>query len=191
MNDAIFTRLKLIALVAASTFLVFVKNPLALFILCILFITASGAKTRFGRAKSRLAAVVGISLFVVVFQVIFNSSISVQSRLLLGVITALRLISLSLLVFLFTETTSPSSIVAALSFLPRNVLLMLTISFSLIPVIFEELSNIRLVQESRGLSAKGINAVRSVFPILIPLLNRTLTRAEHIAMVLETRGFEG
>jgi energy-coupling factor transporter transmembrane protein EcfT len=168
--------IKLIALICISTFLVFVRNPFIIAVVCGAIIVACGAILRRGKLFSRLMAIIGISLLVVVFN-------GIQSHWLAGAITALRLVSLSLLVFLFTETTSASEIVSALSFLPNQITLMLTISFSLIPAILQEISAIRMAQQTRGSS-------RSIFPILIPLLNRTLIRAEHIAIVLQTRGFE-
>lgn len=179
MNTVTQARLKLLALILFSTGLVFIRNIVLIGIACGAIIVVSGAKIRRGSYKSRLLAIVGVALLVVVFQ-------GIQNHLLLGIATAIRLISLSLLVLLFTETTSPSSIVAALSFLPKNISLMLTISFSLIPAILQEISAIRIAQQARGFSSKGIK----IFPVLIPLLNRTLSRAEHIAIVLQTRGFE-
>jgi len=191
MKSKAQTRLTLLSLIAISTALVLTKNFLVLGAVSGTIIAVFGAKTGFGKAKSRLSAVAGISLLVILFQVILNTSLSFENRVFVGTMTALRLVSLSLLVLLFTETTSPSAIVSALSFLPRKLCLVLTMSFSLIPAIIQELSNIRLAQAARGFQPKGMNLFRSIVPILIPLLNRTLTRAEHIAMVLETRGFEG
>jgi energy-coupling factor transporter transmembrane protein EcfT len=179
MNNVVFTRLKLLALILFSTVLVLIRNMYFIGIACGAIVAVSGAKMRGGTLKSRLIAIVGVSLLVVVFQ-------AIQNRLLLGIITAIRLISLSLLVLLFTETTSASAIVSALSFLPKKITLMLTISFSLIPAILQEISAIRIAQQARGFSPRGIN----IFPVLIPLLNRTLTRAEHIAIVLQTRGYD-
>jgi len=182
MNSVTLTRLKLIALIFFSTLFVLIRNIVVIGIISCAIIAVSGVKTHRGNLKSRLTAIIGVSAFVVVFQLILNGSVSVAERLLLGVASALRLISLSFLVLLFTETTSPSAIVAALSFLPNNISLMLTISFSLIPAILQEISAIRIAQQARGLH-KG-----SIIPVLVPLLNRTLTRAEHIAVVLQTRG---
>jgi energy-coupling factor transporter transmembrane protein EcfT len=177
------TSLKLIALILFSTVFIFLRNIIFLGLISFTIIAVSVFTMRRGNLMSRLTAVIGISLFVMLFQILFNVSLVVPARLLVGGMTALRLISLSLLVLLFTETTSPSEIVAALSFLPKRASLMITISFSLIPVILQEISAIRVAQKARGAS-------HSLFPILIPLLNRTLTRAEHIAIVLQTRGFD-
>jgi energy-coupling factor transporter transmembrane protein EcfT len=184
MTSITQTRLKLIALIIFSTLFVLIRNIFVIaFVFCAI-IMACGLNSRRGDVKSRLVAIIGISAFVVIFQLLCNSSLPIQEQLLIGSVTAFRLVSLSLLVLLFTETTSPSSIVAALSFLPKQLILMLTISFSLIPAILQEITAIRIAQQARGLH-KGY-----ILPVLVPLLNRTLTRAEHIAIVLQTRGFE-
>jgi len=184
MNLVTLTRLKLIALICFSTLFVLIRNVYGIFLIFGVIIVLTKLHMRRGHLKSRITAIIGVSAFVIVFQLLFNGSVAIQQRLLIGSLTAFRLISLSLLVLLFTETTSPTSIVAVLSFLPKNINLMLTISFSLIPAILQEISAIQIAQQARGLR-KG-----SIIPVLVPLLNRTLTRAEHIAIVLQTRGFE-
>jgi energy-coupling factor transporter transmembrane protein EcfT len=74
--------------------------------------------------------------------------------------------------------------------LPKKLCLMLTISFALIPAILRESSMIRMVQQTRGLDTKGVKVVSGILALIIPLLSRTLLRAEHIAMTLETRGYQ-
>jgi energy-coupling factor transporter transmembrane protein EcfT len=190
MKPIFQTNCKLIALILLSTFLIFLRNTILIGLICGVIIILSSIKMNRGTVVSRMITLIGISSFVVLFQLIFNQSDVVFHRLLIGCLAALRLIALSLLVLLFTETTSASQIISSLSFLPEKVVLMLTISFSLIPTIFQEISAIRIAQQARGFSPRGINMLRSIFPILIPLLNRTLTRAEHIAIILQTKGFE-
>jgi energy-coupling factor transporter transmembrane protein EcfT len=184
------TRLKFIGLLIVSTAMIVIRNPI---VVCAITVSIFALSVRFIRYQvlwQRLSPILVIGLFVIFFQLFFDTSIPVQNRLFEGCIQAIRLISLSLLVFVFTQTTSVSEIVSALSFLPRKLCLLLTISSALIPAILREITTIRISQQARGFAPRGINIVRSVFPVLIPLLNRTLTRAEHIAMVLETRGFE-
>lgn len=184
------TRLKFIGLLVVSTAMIFLRNPIAVCVMTLIMATVSIRFVQYGILWQRLHPILFIGLFVVGYQLLFRTTVPVQIRAFEGVIQAFRLISLSLLVFVFTQTTSVSEIVSALSFLPRSVCLLLTISFALIPAILREITTIRIAQQARGFAPKGINVVRSVFPVLIPLLNRTLTRAERIAIVLETRGFE-
>jgi energy-coupling factor transporter transmembrane protein EcfT len=184
------TRLKLIGLLFISTVMIAIRNPIVVCIITAAILTLSVRFIRYQVLWQRLSPIFVIGLFVILFQVLFQTTIPIQNRFVEGFIQSFRLISLSLLVFVFTQTTSVSQIVSALSFLPKKLCLLLTISFALIPAILREITDIRIAQQARGFAPKGVNIIRSVFPVLIPLLNRTLTRAEHIAIVLETRGFE-
>jgi len=184
------TQIKLLFLILFSTLMVFFRNPDAVFGITAIITLISLLKLNFLNVKNRLISLFFVSLLIIIFQLLFGLTTSLYLRLFQGLTAALRLLSLSLLVFLFTETTSVTEIVSAFSFLPPKLNLMITISFSLIPVILKEISTIRVAQQSRGLPLKGIYMFRSIFPLLIPLLSRTLTRAEQIAIVLQTKGFK-
>jgi energy-coupling factor transport system permease protein len=184
------TRLKFTGLLIASTAMILLRSPIAVCVITFVMFVLSVRFVKYQVIWQRLHPILVIGLFVIGYQLIFQTAMPVQNRLLEGFTQSLRLISLSLLVFVFTQTTSVSQIISALSFLPRKLCLLLTISFALIPSILREITAIRIAQQARGFAPKGINIVRSIFPVLIPLLARTLSRAEHIAIVLETRGFE-
>lgn len=139
--------------------------------------------------SSRIKPILLVSCMVILFQLLGNFSAPIGERFFLGIISSCRLMALSLLVFLFSQTTSVSEIIKIFAFLPYSLRLMMTISFSLIPVIMHEVDVIRIAQQSRGLEGNGIYAWKRFLPIIVPLLNRTLTRAQQIAIVLETRGY--
>jgi energy-coupling factor transport system permease protein len=185
-----FTQRKIMLLLFSTSVMIFIHNISVIVVIFLGVMVASLAITHRIDGKARLKAMGAVALFVLIFQILFHTDISIQERIFVGIIMALRLITLSFLVFLFTETTSVSEIVASISFLPKKLCLMLTISFALLPCIITETQAIRIAQQSRGLQTKGLNIFRSLFPIIIPLVHRTLARAEHIAVVLETRGFD-
>ncbi|HUD19142.1 MAG TPA: energy-coupling factor transporter transmembrane component T [Patescibacteria group bacterium] len=189
MNKRI-TQAKLVFLLVASTVIMYLRSPLSIVIFCIsIGILSAFTKSRASR-RSRYTSIAVVAVFILFFQLLFNQSVPVVQRMLIGIIASLRVISLSFMVFLFTETTSVFDIVSALSFLPKKLCLMLTISFALIPAILRESSMIRMVQQTRGLDTKGVKVVSGILALIIPLLSRTLLRAEHIAMTLETRGYQ-
>ena len=181
---------KLLLLLVASTLVMYFRDFRVSVALCVfvVFLTAL-TKSSINR-NGRYTSIGVVSLGIILFQLLFNWSIPIYFRLLAGALAALRIVTLSLMVFLFTETTSVSDIVAALSFLPKKVCLMLTISFALIPAILKESAVIRMVQQTRGLESKGLKGLTNLAAIIIPLVSRTLIRAEHIAMTLETRGYQ-
>jgi energy-coupling factor transporter transmembrane protein EcfT len=66
--------------------------------------------------------------------------------------------------------------------MPTIVKLLVTITFSSIPAIFDEAEHITRVQKTRG-------AKKTVLSLIIPLFHLMFQRAEHLAIVILTRGF--
>jgi biotin transport system permease protein len=181
--STVIVRLKILLLLL-TTSMVIIFNSLFLIIgMFLAVLVYYVAIVRRNNYKERIFGLGFVALSIVGFQLFFHTALSLQERIVIGGVMALRLMTLSFMVFLFTETTSVSEIVSALSFLPRKLNLMLTISFALLPSIMREMHMIRIAQQARGVKT-------NVLPIIIPLLHRTLSRAEHVAIVIETRGFE-
>lgn len=134
--------------------------------------------------KSRLKALLFISLSIILFQLFLNHSVSPLERLWLGFTSALKISALSLLVFWYTAANSPSQISRHFRFLPQPLPLMLTLTLSLIPALFKETKQIQLIQTSRGYAHKN------PFPILIPLLHRVIQRSQHLSLIMESRGYK-
>lgn len=184
------TKLKLLFLIIFTTTTISLKNLLWTTLLLTLVLIVSTMIPNKQKIKGRILPLLTIGVFIILFQVFFNTSVIQSQRIKLGVMTAEKIIALSMLVFLFTETTSISKIVEVFSFLPEKLQLMLTITFSLIPAIMEESRKIILIQSSRGQNFKSLSLYKSIIPIIIPLLHRTLNRAEQIAIVIKTRGYQ-
>jgi len=185
------TRSKLLLLLCSSTALIYLHSLVIMTCVFLILSIISLLTKSWSKTIKRFLSICLVASFVILFQVVFNASVPLLARLSLGILAAVRIISLSLLVFIFAETTSVSDIARAFSFLPKQISLLLTISLALIPSILLESQSIRLAQQARGYSMKGWNIVRGFVPLVIPLLSRTLVRAERIAMVLESRGYNG
>ena len=106
----------------------------------------------------------------------------------MGCLAAAKITTVSWLVFIFTGTTSFSDMLDALCFLPKRYQLALTMTFALVPVLIAEAQQIKLIQSARGLSRWWLNPFTNSFSVIIPLLHRSLSRAERIAIVLSARG---
>ncbi len=174
---------KLIALIITTSALIFINNLSFLLVFFFALLLIIALKTKFSPLKNRLLPLFFTIILLILFQLLFNSSQPYSIRLLQGFTAALKILSLSLLVFLYTATTSITQISQALSFLPKNFNFMLTITFSLIPVIFQEAKTIILLQKCRGYHSFN------PLPIIIPLLHRTLKRSEQIALTMSSRGY--
>lgn len=164
--------MKLFLLLFLTALTIFTSNPFWLIGLLLLVLIFSPKPQLFSRLKPLLF----ISALIILFQLRHLSQ---------AILAALKISTLSLLVFYYTATTSINQIIKNFSFLSKDWQLMLTITLGLIPVIFSEAKKIKLIQTSRGYSGKN------PFPIIIPLLHRTLKRAEQLALVIETRSADG
>lgn len=176
-------QVKLLGLILISTILIFINNLAWLFSCLLILILITIINTSFLKLKNRLTPLLFSVVLLIIFQLVFNSSQAYSVRLLQGFTAAFKILSLSLLVFLYTATTSITQISQVFNFLPKTVNFMLTITLSLIPVIFQEAKTIILLQKSRGYHSFN------PLPIIIPLLHRTLKRSEQIALTLSSRGF--
>ena len=176
-------RLKLIALILISSALISINNLFWLFACLLILLLANIFNSALSQLKNRLTPLLLTVVLLIIFQLLFNSSQTYSVRWLQSLTAAIKILSLSLLVFLYTATTSITQISQAFNFLPKTFNFMLTITFSLIPVIFQEAKTIILLQKCRGY--KNLNPL----PIIIPLLHRTLKRSEQIALTMTSRGY--
>lgn len=169
-------QLKLIGLILISSALILINNLYFLVSSLLLLLLLTILKTSPSQLKNRLTPLFFTIVLVIIFQ-------TLSARWLQGFTAAIKILSLSLLVFLYTATTSINQIIQTFNFLPKNFNFMLTVTFSLIPVIFQEAKTIILLQKSRGYHR--LNPL----PIIIPLLHRTLKRSEQIALTMASRGY--
>ena len=76
----------------------------------------------------------------------------------------------------------------------RDVATMMMLALAFMPTIAEEYASIRTAQEARGISYRGpIRALRGIFSIIVPLLYSLASRADNVAVAMESRcyGQEG
>jgi energy-coupling factor transport system permease protein len=150
-------------------------------------------------------------LFTAVFQIFFTPGrlifewrfIKITAEgLRLAIYISIRLILLSFFTFILTSTTSGieltdgfEALISPLKifrFPAEEVSLMISISLRFVPVLFEEADRIMKAQMSRGAEFnKGslVNRARSFLPLLLPLLLNALSRADRLAIAMESRGF--
>ncbi|PIZ02426.1 hypothetical protein COY59_04870 [Candidatus Gottesmanbacteria bacterium CG_4_10_14_0_8_um_filter_37_24] len=193
MLTKLFPILKLFFLIAFSTILITVKDNFILIISSIIMLLSAFLIVTLCKKREEFAdryhALIIMSLLIVMFQLIFNVDINIWQRLQNGIISALKISSLSLLVLIYTSVTSLSEIIHIFSFPPSKIGLVLTITLSLIPIIIQEYRKILIIQSTKGQNFKHINPLTNFMPILIPLMHRSINRAEHIAIVIESKGY--
>jgi len=132
--------------------------------------------------------ILGLSLLL--FYLIFNTGYPLLYRLQLGLYSTLKITTLSLSVLCFTYSTSIRDILNFLSFLPKDVKLLIAITFSQIPVTLDETDKIISVQKSRGQNFKGLNIFKGIISVIIPLLHRNLKKADQLSIIIVARGYQ-
>lgn len=182
--------LKLLILLFLSSAAVFTSSWTVLLLIFIYLIVSIIFSPPKRNLKNRIKPLFVIFIFILLFQVLFNTGITVPERVYLGLFIGSKIFLLSFLVFSYLNSTSPSEIIGTLSFLPKQLLLMVTITFSLIPVIFEEYRKIFIIQSSRGHKFTRLNIFGNYIPLIIPLIHRSLLRAEQISLVIISRGYK-
>ena len=111
-----------------------------------------------------------------------------------GLTIAGRMLAIFAASLLFVLTTDPVDFVLALiqqARLPHRVGYGVFAAYRFVPLVAEELDNIRAAHQIRGVSGEGglIGRARQTFSYAIPLLAISVRRAERVALAMDARGF--
>ncbi len=112
-----------------------------------------------------------------------------------GIAMAARMMSLVLSFLLFIATTRTRDIVSMLVEklkVPYDYAFMFITSLRFIPTFLNEVRQVSEAQKARGHAIEGRNPVKKIkafAPVTIPLVLTSLSKAEYMAMAMETRGF--
>jgi len=185
-------KIKLFLLIAVSTLNLFIND---LFWIILLFLSVV-SMILILRIQSKLFKWIKPILIVCLLIVLIDAFTYSQLKftiegLIFGFKISIRLLTLIVIVFAFISTTPPKQLIGSFSFLPRDIALMLTIAFGLLPMVEDGIVKIINAQKARGLNFKSLNPFRTYFPILIPLFGKTLEGSYRLALAMEARGFEG
>jgi energy-coupling factor transporter transmembrane protein EcfT len=183
----ILTIFKIALLLLINFFVFSIKNPYLLTGL-FLFMVLILIPTKYS-IINRLKAIIPICVIILLSQIIFYPSASFEQRFLFGFIVSMRIIIVSLSVFVFLATTALSEIVSVFSFLPKDWLLLLTITCYLIPTTLNEIEHIKLIQKSRMVYKNPWNIIQNIAALFIPLLHRVFKRSEIISLTIISRGY--
>lgn len=112
-----------------------------------------------------------------------------------GITTSLRMLLVAGVFPIFLGTTQPRDIVTTLVEklrVPYDYAFMFTSALRFIPALTDEIAAISQAQAARGFSVEGrglVAKVKAYAPIAVPLVLSSLSRAERMAIALETRGY--
>ncbi len=182
-------QLKFLLTIFLSSLVLFISDPrILLLMLFLIFFLLTFVPDK-AMVLKRMIPLLFISFMIIMVNLFLNTSLKISTRVILGLTTSLKIILLSLTVFIYTCFTPLSQISAVFSFLPKTIQLVFTITLSFIPIIFQEVDKIYLIQKTRGYKTSWLNIYKNVIPIIIPLLHRALNRAQQLALVLYSKGY--
>jgi len=184
----ISTFFKILGVLLFNFFIFQVSNPFLLTIILALFVGLLLPLNPL--LVKRLKTIIPVAIMIILFQLLFNSSVGIDMRFSLGYLAAIRIIIISLSVLLFLTITSMSEIVRLFSFLPKNAVLLIMMTCYFIPGILNESEKIKAVQKSRGMTTNNFHIITSLASLLVPLLHRVFQRAETLSLTLLARGYE-
>jgi energy-coupling factor transporter transmembrane protein EcfT len=183
MNEVIWTRIKLFLVFLVSNILLFYKEAIYLNVIFLLFVLFYiFIKQKFSIYVSWLKP-----LFIAV-AIVFIIQLFTKESLIFSVLSSLRILSLSSLIFIFIYTTKLSLIIKALSFLPVQISFVLSLSLGMIPQLTKEIKQITIAQQARG-HKMDWNIIKSYLPIFLPLFTKSFIRSEQISISMQARGF--
>lgn len=183
MNKISLTRIKLGLVFILSNIVLFYKEDLYLNIfLYSLIFSFIFIKQKFSIYISWLKPLLTAIIIVFIIQLLTGEIAS-------GIISSLRILSLSSLVFLLVYTTQISLIIKALNFFPPQISYILSLSLGMIPQLSREIRQITTAQQARG-HRLNWNIFKSYLPILLPLFTKSFIRSEQISISMQARGFQ-
>jgi len=109
-----------------------------------------------------------------------------------ALVSALRLLAIGTVFFLFFQTTSPEALSNALLKMgvPYAFAFVLSASMQFVPVLIRRLGNIRDAQRARGIPIEGgLNLIIHLPALAGPLLIQAFKFADELAEAMEARGF--
>jgi energy-coupling factor transport system permease protein len=183
MNEITQTRIRLGLVFLISNILLFYKEALYFNVLLYLLIVG------YIFIKQKLSIYISWlkPLFIAVIIVFIIQSLT--EGLILGILSSLRILSLSSLIFLLIYTTQLSLIIKSLNFLPIQISYILSLSLGMIPQLTREMKQVIIAQQARG-HRLNWNIFESYLPILLPIFTKSFIRSEQIAISLQARGFK-
>ncbi|MEK7633263.1 MAG: energy-coupling factor transporter transmembrane component T [Patescibacteria group bacterium] len=191
MNEITRTRIRLGLVFLISNILLFYKEALYLNVLLYLLIVSYiFIKQKFSIYIFWLKPLfIAVIIVFIIQSLTFNGSGFSQEGLIFGILSSLRILSLSSLIFLLIYTTQLSLIIKALNFLPIQISYILSLSLGMIPQLTKEIKQIFIAQQARGHKINW-NIFKSYLPILLPLFTKSFIRSEQISISMQARGFE-
>lgn len=184
------TLIMLILILGVNIIVLSIKNPLLILFIFIGIVLISIRLTSPVQTMGRLKLFVGIGISIFIFQILFLHNINITFKFIQSFRVTLQLFMVSEVVRIGVFIISPASLISLFSFLPKNIQLLIGMTFYFIPLSIKEYGIISQIQTSRGFGNSIKSKILSPIACIIPLLHRVFQRAETISLSIISRGWE-
>lgn len=176
-------------LLAINIIVLTLRNPIVILGLFILICMVSAFVTSPSQTFARLRLFMGIAISILFFQMIVVSSMSLEMKIMQTARVAAQLFVVSEVVRVGVQYISPVSLISLFTFLPKNLQLLIAMTFYFIPLTMKEYEIIKHVQISRGLGRTFKSKMIIPIAVIIPLLHRVFQRSEVMTYSILSRGW--
>ena len=196
-------RVKLVWLLLNLTFILFFSN-IGFLVLCLILILSStflsGISLKVYLPMIKVMIILGIQFILLEGFLIHEGKILFQlgpinfylGGVLVGLYGILRLICLAFSFLQFIMWTSPQelTLLTVKLGLPHKYAILTGMALYFLPVIEKDFQEIYESQRARGLELSTIpQKVKGLFPVMMPLILRSLKRTKEVALSMELKGY--
>lgn len=185
--------LKLIILLTYTIAVFFIENYIILSIIALLNIILM---LLFKVPKLKALKNIYFLSFFILFTAVINFLVSDANT---AILIAIRLILVCNFTYTFTFIFSPMELAKAIEFIcfplkilginPKDIGLIINIALTFIPILSNELSQIKYALKAKGITLGGINTIKSIKYIMKPLIYGILKRTNELEYALRVKGY--
>ncbi len=187
--------LKLIILLTYTIAVFFIENYIVLSIITLLNILLM---LLFKVPKLKALKNIYLLSFFILFTAVINFLVE---NINTAILIAIRLILVCNFTYTFTFILSPMELAKAIETLcfplkifginPKDISLIINIALTFIPILSNELSQIKYALKAKGITLGGINTIKSIKYIMKPLIYGILKRTSELEYALRAKGYTG
>jgi energy-coupling factor transporter transmembrane protein EcfT len=149
-------------------------------------------KIKFTEAGKALIKLVPFIILIILINIILDS---IQTAILIGI----RLALVCNVTYTFTKNFTPRQLSMSIENLltplkvfhvnTRDIGIMISIAVAFIPILKDEAEKIKYSLQSKGFNTNGINMIKNINLLLVPLIVSIFKRVDHIENGLKSKGY--
>ena len=145
--------------------------------------------------KSAIRNIIRLLPFIIFVVLINLILMSKEKAILIGI----RLILVCNFTYTFTRNFTPQQLSNSIEKIltplkifkinTRDIGIMISIAVAFVPILRDEGNKIKASLQSKGFNVKGINMIKNINLILVPLIVSILKRVQHIENAFKSKGY--